>query len=58
MKPILLLIVSSIFLSNMPNYIEKDSTEKIMNYKIEKAEKIKFDSTVNLRTPIIIVKKD
>ena len=58
MKTIVLLIVSSIFLSTMSNNTEKDSIEKVMTYKIEKAEKIKVGSITNSRTPIIILKKD
>lgn len=53
-----LLIVSSLFLSNMPNNKENDSIEKTMNYKIEKTEKIKVESLVTSRTPIIIIKRD
>ena len=45
-----LLIVSSLFLSNMPNNKENDS--------IEKTDNIKVESLVTSRTPIIIVKRD
>ena len=58
MKTIVVLIVSSIFLSTMSNNVENDSIEKVMTYKIEKTEKIKVESVINSRTPIIIVKKD
>lgn len=59
MKTIFMLIVSSIFLSTVSNNIEKDSIEKVMTYKIQKEEKIKIESTtINTRTPIIILKKD
>lgn len=59
MKTIFMLIVSSIFLSTVSNNIEKDSIEKVMTYKIQNAEKIKVESTtINTRTPIIILKKD
>lgn len=58
MKTVALLIVSSLFLSNIQNNKEKDSIEKIMAYKIEKTEKIKTLDITNPRTPIIIVKKD
>ena len=58
MKTIVVLIVSSIFLSTMSNNVERDSIEKVMTYKIEKTEKIKVESVINSRTPIIIVKKD
>ena len=58
MKTIVVLIVSSIFLSPMSNNVENDSIEKVMTYKIEKTEKIKVESAINSRTPIIIVKKD
>jgi len=58
MKTIVVLIVSSIFLSTMSNNVENDSIEKVMTYKIEKTEKIKVESAINSRTPIIIIKKD
>ena len=58
MKTLVLLIVSSLFLSNMPNNKENDSIKKVMALKIEKTDKIKVESLVNSRTPIIIVKKD
>lgn len=59
MKTIFMLIVSSIFLSTVSNNTEKDSIEKVMTYKIQKEEKIKIESTtINTRTPIIILKKD
>ncbi len=58
MKTILVLLVSSLFLSNMPNNKENDSIEKVMAFKIEKSEKIKIESVINARTPIIIVKRD
>ena len=41
MKTLVVLLVSSIFLSTMSNNVEKDSIEKVMTYKIEKTEKIK-----------------
>ena len=58
MKTIVLLIVSSLFLSNMPNNKENDSIEKVMAFKIEKTDKIKKESVLTSRTPIIIVKND
>ena len=58
MKTILLLIVSSLFLSNMPNNKENDSIKKVMALKIEKTDKIKVENITNPRTPIIIVKND
>lgn len=58
MKTIVLLIASSLFLSTMSKNKEKDSTDKIMAYKIEKTERIKVESIINSRTPIIIVKRD
>lgn len=58
MKTIVMLIVSSLFLSTISNSEEKDSIDKIMIYKIENAEKIKVESTISSRTPIIIVKTD
>ena len=53
-----LLIVSSLFLSNIPNKKENDSIEKILTYKIEKTNKIKIQNILTSRTPIIIVKND
>ena len=58
MKTVALLIVSSLFLSNMPNNKENDSIEKVMALKIEKTDKINVESIVDSRTPIIIVKRD
>ncbi len=58
MKTVVLLIVSSLFLSNMPKNKENDSIEKVMSYKIEKFEINKTDNISCSRTPIIIVKKD
>jgi len=58
MKTVVLLIVSSLFLSNIPNNKENDSIKKVMALKIEKTDKIKVESLVNSRTPIIIVKRD
>jgi uncharacterized protein YqgV (UPF0045/DUF77 family) len=53
-----LLIISSLFLSYMPNQIESDSIEKIITHKIEKIDKIKMENVLTPRTPIIIVKRD
>ena len=58
MKTVVLLIVSSLFLSNMPNNKENDSIKKVMALKIEKTDKINVESIVDSRTPIIIVKRD
>lgn len=58
MKTLVILIVSSLFLSNIPNKKENDSIEKIMTYKIEKVQNIKMENIVTSRTPIIIVKRD
>ena len=58
MKTVVLLIVSSLFLSNMPNNKENDSIEKIMSYKIEKTDKIKVENQITSRMPIIIIKRD
>lgn len=58
MKTLAVLLVSSIFLSTISNNVEKDSIEKVMTYKIEKIEKNKVESSINSRTPIIIIKKD
>ena len=40
------------------NNKENDSIEKVMAFKIEKKDKIKAESLVTSRTPIIIVKRD
>ena len=58
MKTLVVLLVSSIFLSTMSNNLEKDSIEKVMSYKIKKTEKIEVENAINSRTPIIIIKKD
>ena len=58
MKTLVLLIVSSLFLSNVPNNKENDSIKKVMALKIEKTDKIKIENITNPRTPIIIVKND
>ena len=58
MKTVVLLIVSSLFLSNVPNNKENDSIKKVMALKIGKTDKIKVENITNPRTPIIIVKND
>jgi len=58
MKTVAFLLVSSLFLSNIPNNKENDSIEKIMAYKIEKIDNMKEKNIVISRTPIIIVKRD
>ena len=58
MKTVVLLIVSSLFLSNMPNNKENDSIEKVMAFKIEKTDKIKVENQITSRMPIIIIKRD
>ena len=58
MKTVVVLLVSSLFLSNVPNNKENDSIKKVMAFKIEKKDKIKAESLVTSRTPIIIVKRD
>ena len=58
MKTVALLIVSSLFLSNMPNNKENDSIEKVMAFKIEKKDKIKVENQITSRMPIIIIKRD
>ncbi len=58
MKTVLILLASSLFLSSIPNNKENDSIEKVMAFKIEKKDKIKAESLVTSRTPIIIVKRD
>ena len=51
MKTIVLLIVSSLFLSNMPKNKENDSIEKVMSYKIEKFEINKIENDVLPQRP-------
>jgi len=58
MKTLLVLLVSSLFVSNMPNNKEIDTVEKVMAFKIEKTDKIKTENILTSRTPIIIVKRD
>lgn len=58
MKTILLLLISSLFLSNVPDDNDKISSEKIMIYNIENRQKIKTSNNHVSRTPIIILKRD
>lgn len=58
MKTLIILVVSSLFFSNIPNDKENDSIEKIMKIKIEKTNIIKNNNMVNSSMPIIIVKRD
>jgi hypothetical protein len=58
MKTVVLLIVSSLFLSNIPNNKENDSINRVMSYKIEETDNIKIKDITDPRTPIIIVKND
>lgn len=58
MKTVSLLIVSSLFLSNMPKVKEEDSINKVLRYKIEKAQILEIEKSINSRMPIIIVKRD
>ena len=44
MKTIVLLIVSSIFLSNVSNDRAQDSIDKVLNYNIEQKGKIKIEN--------------
>ena len=44
MKTVVVLLVSSLFLSNVPNNKENDSIKKVMAFKIEKKDKIKAES--------------
>ena len=53
-----LLVVSSLFLSNITKKKENDSIEKVLTYKIEKTDKVKTENILTSRTPIIIVKRD
>ena len=58
MKTLIILIMSSLFFSNVPTAKENDSIQKIMKVKIEKSTIITMDNGLNARMPIIIVKRD
>ena len=58
MKALIILIISSFFLSSIPDNREQDSIEDILSYKILKKDILKIENTINFRTPLIIVKKD
>lgn len=58
MKTLIILLMSSLFFSNVSNDKENDTIQKIINAKIEKTTSIKNDTGLNTRLPIIIVKRD
>lgn len=58
MKTLIILLMSSLFFSNVPNDKENDSIQKIMKVKIEKTNIITNDKGLDIRMPIIIVKRD
>lgn len=58
MKTLIILIMSSLFFSNITNNKENDSIEKVMKIKIKKNNVIMSDNTLSVRMPIIIVKRD
>lgn len=58
MKTLIILIMSSLFFSNIKNNKENDSIEKVMKIKIKKNNVIMSDNTLSVRMPIIIVKRD
>lgn len=58
MKTLIILLMSSLFFSNAQNNKENDSIEKVMKIKIKKTNVIMSDNTLNVRMPILIVKRD
>lgn len=58
MKTLIILLMSSLFFSNVSNDKENDSIQKIMKVKIEKTNIITNDTGLDIRMPIIIVKRD
>ena len=58
MKTLIILLMSSLFFSNVSNEKENDSIQKIMKVKIEKKTIISIDNGLNRTMPIIIVKRD
>lgn len=58
MKTLIILLMSSLFFSNLPTAGENDSIQKIMKVKIEKTNVITKGNVSNTRMPIIIIKRD
>jgi hypothetical protein len=58
MKTLIILLVSSLFFSNVSNDKENDSIQKNIKVKIEKSNIIANDKGLDIRMPIIIVKRD
>ena len=50
--------MSSLFFSNVSNEKENDSIQKIINLKIEKNNNINSEKDLDVRVPIIILKRD
>lgn len=58
MKTLIILVVSSLFFSNVSNDKADDSISEIMKTKLPKSEFTISNSTVGSRMPIIIIKRD
>lgn len=58
MKTLIILLMSSLFFSNVPTAKENDSIQKIMKIKIKKTNIITTDNDLSVRMPIIILKRD
>jgi len=58
MKTLVLVLLSTLFVSSMSKKNETDSIKKVLTYRIGKTEETKVKSLMNSRTPIIIVKRD
>ena len=58
MKTLIILLMSSLFFSNVSNDKENDPIQKIMKNKNEKTNLINDNNGLNARIPIIIVKRD
>ena len=58
MKTLIILIMSSLFFSNIKNNKENDSIEKVMKIKIKKNNVIINNDVLTTRMPIIILKRD
>lgn len=58
MKTILVILVSSLFLSNVPNNKETESLESKTSFTVDKATFANAKSGTNYSAPIVIVKID
>ena len=58
MKTLIILVISSLFFSNISEEKENNKNEKIMKIKIEKATYVENYNVSISRTPIIITKRD